>query len=131
LVHNSVLGVLNQRLVRRLCPNCCKPKEISDKLRQTLGRVAENSTFYAAEGCDQCLGRGYSGRLGVFELVTMDDQLIELFSSQAHLSDIRAHLKQRGSRSLFEHAVERAASGETSLEEVFRVIPYRSLQIGR
>ena len=131
LVHNSVLGVLNQRLVRRLCTHCRKPKEISEKLRQSLGSAARDATFYTAEGCEHCLNRGYSGRIGIFELLSVDDQLSELFSAQTPLPEIRNHLKSRGSKTLFDHAIERAVAGETSLEEVFRVIPYRSLQFGR
>jgi general secretion pathway protein E len=105
LLASSLLGVLAQRLVRQLCERC---------------RVEKNGTWHPV-GCDHCGQSGYSGRRGVYELLTIDDEARALIHSRAAEADILTLARSHGMRSLREDAQRWLLSGTTSLEEVLRV----------
>jgi general secretion pathway protein E len=109
LLASSLIGVGAQRLVRRLCLECRKPF------------VQESISYYSAVGCAACNRSGYRGRTGIYELLTVDDDLRRLIHDRASEQALRAHVVARGMKSLRDDAMRWAAAGVISLEEAVRV----------
>jgi type IV pilus assembly protein PilB len=125
LVTASLTGVLAQRLVRVICPQC---KEAytppADALRR-LGLDAAHRRelrLYRGRGCDFCRGTGYRGRIGVFELMVMTDRLRALVLSGASADQLRAAAREDGMRLMRQDGVEKVLEGVTTVEELLRVI---------
>ncbi|MDB5863442.1 MAG: putative type secretion system protein HxcR [Betaproteobacteria bacterium] len=121
LLASSLIGVGAQRLVRRLCPDCRKPFPADAAQLRTLGLLPRAGTFYTAQGCPSCNHSGYRGRTGIYELVTVDDDLRRLIHDRASEQTLREHVVRGGMRSLREDGMRWASEGVTSLEEVLRV----------
>lgn len=122
LLSSSLLGVLAQRLVRRLCPHCRQPGPVAGD----AGLPAEIGRLWQAVGCPHCAHTGYLGRLGVYELLEIDDALRPLVHQQSGEAALRAAARDpaRGAsllRLLHEDGQRWLQSGETSLEELLRV----------
>lgn len=131
LISSSVIGVLAQRLVRVLCPNCKAPVQTSREaiLRQGLPLDEEvgSSTggeisIFKAEGCDKCKGTGYKGRSGVHEIMMFSDEIRDevLKRSPSHI--LRRLAQANGMRTLQQDAVQKVMLGTTSVDEVLRVL---------
>ena len=121
LLASSLIGVGAQRLVRRLCLECRKPFAADAAQLHALGLVPTDGTLYSAQGCSACKGSGYRGRTGIYELLTVDDDLRRLIHDRASEQTLRAHVVSRGMRSLRDDGMRWAAQGVISLEEVVRV----------
>jgi general secretion pathway protein E len=121
LLASSLIGVGAQRLVRRLCPDCRKPFTPDPAQLQTLGFAPAVGTVYTAQACSACNQSGYRGRTGIYELLTVDDDLRRLIHDRASEHTLRAHAAKRGMRSLRDDGMRWVAAGVTSLEEVVRV----------
>jgi general secretion pathway protein E len=123
LVASSLLGVLAQRLVRRLCPACRRAHTPDAAERQLLanGNGGGDYPLFSAPGCEACAFTGYQGRSGIFELLLIDDESRRLIHGRAAESDLRDHARARGMKGLREDGMRWVRSGETSLEEVLRV----------
>jgi type II secretory ATPase GspE/PulE/Tfp pilus assembly ATPase PilB-like protein len=126
LVSSSVIGVLAQRLVRVLCPKCKEKCELDPKLLRSLGISVDELTgtieAWRAVGCPSCGGQGYRGRLGVFELLVMTDELRGLVASHASADRIAEVSRSQGMVTMLEDAVSKVFEGITSIEEVMRVV---------
>jgi len=121
LIASSLIGVLAQRLVRGLCPSCKQPYEPSDAERELLGlKPGEKANMFEAKGCVECDQIGYRGRIGIYELVNMDDGMRRLIHDQASENELTEHARTT-SRSLMHSGFDRVLQGKTTLEEVFRV----------
>ncbi len=125
LLASSLVGVGAQRLVRRLCVECRKPAFANAaagaaQLR-ALGLAPTGATLYSAQGCSACNGSGYRGRTGIYELLTVDDDLRRLIHDRASEQTLREHAVSRGTRSLRDDRMRWAGQGVISLEEVVRV----------
>ncbi|MBV8649719.1 type II secretion system ATPase GspE [Paludibacterium sp.] len=107
LLASSLLAVMAQRLVRRLCPDC----------RQPTGEAGR----YKPVGCPLCAASGYRGRMGLYELLSVDEALQRLIHAGAAEQQMRQHAVQHGMRSLRDDGMLRVDGGDTSLEEVLRV----------
>jgi general secretion pathway protein E len=122
LLSSTIAAVLAQRLVRRLCPTCKAPYEPDDAERKLLGLAAgERATIYRPAGCGRCGLTGFEGRVGVYELMVVDETLRRLIHEDASEQDIAAHAFRRAdtlATSGFRHVL----SGVTSIEEVLRVV---------
>lgn len=118
LLASSLTGVLAQRLVRRLCPHC-KQVHQGDAAECGLLGVSKAEIF-RAEGCEQCNHTGYQGRLGIYELVLIDEQVQQMIHSGGSELDIERYVRQH-TPSLQQSSLARVLAGETSLEEVLRV----------
>ncbi len=118
LLSSSVIGVLAQRLVRTLCPHCKEAHQADAAECQTLG--VEQATIYQAVGCDHCQHTGYQGRMGLYEMVTVDDTVRQLIHSNASEPEIEQYVRQK-SQSLLQSGLAKVVSGDTSLDEVLRV----------
>ncbi len=120
LLASTLIGVLAQRLVRRLCPACRTPYEPDAAERAAFGAHAPER-LYRAVGCGACNHAGYRGRTGIYELLVADDPLRRLVHDTAAESDLRAHAVAGGMRRLREDGLRWVRDGATSLDEVLRV----------
>jgi general secretion pathway protein E len=121
LLASSLIGVVAQRLVRRLCLECRKPFAADAAQLRALGLAPTDGTLYSAQGCPACNRTGYRGRTGIYELLMVDDDLRRLIHDRASEQALRTHVVSRGMRSLREDGMRWAAQGVISLEEVVRV----------
>lgn len=124
LIAASVVGVVAQRLVRQLCPACRKPYALpahAPEVRALGLDTTRERSFYLPVGCDRCSGEGYRGRVGVFEVMGLGEEMRAAVVRKAPTSDIRALARATGTRSLLEDAVDKAREGITSLSEAMRV----------
>lgn len=121
LLSSSLIGVGAQRLVRRLCTACRKPFTADAAQLRALGFTPADGTLYSAQGCTACNRTGYRGRTGIYELLTVDDDLRRLIHDRASEQVLRSHMLARGMRSLRDDGMRLAAQGIISLEEVVRV----------
>jgi type II secretory ATPase GspE/PulE/Tfp pilus assembly ATPase PilB-like protein len=125
LVQSAVTAVLAQRLVRLLCEKCKEPYEPSAEERQRLGIPADKAVTLSKareKGCTQCLGTGYRGRTGVHELLVFDNTIRDLLVGRPSVQVIRATARKAGMRTLLESGVTKVLSGQTSVDEVVRVL---------
>ena len=122
LVASTVEGVLAQRLVRLLCPHCKKkvPVGMAQDLPADFPKY-KVEFVYEPVGCRECTDTGYSGRIGVFELLTTDEKLQEMCADNASATKIRAHAVQHGMRTLRQSGWEQVEIGVTSVSEVVRI----------
>ena len=122
LVSASVVGVLGQRLVRKICTNCKEPYDPPINIRRAVERVAgEVETFYQGAGCAKCRNTGFVGRIGIYELLVPGEQLKEKFSADTSLNEIRELAKESGMITLRDDGMGKVKAGITTVEEVFRV----------
>ncbi|MDF1699741.1 MAG: ATPase, T2SS/T4P/T4SS family, partial [Planctomycetota bacterium] len=125
LAATAVMAVLAQRLVRTLCLTCRQPHEPAGTLLQAVGLKQADiagRTLYRAVGCKECRFEGYRGRLGIFEMFTMDTLLRELVNNGASTMEIREQARLSGGlRSLREDGVRKVLDGTTTIEEILRV----------
>lgn len=131
LISSSIIGILAQRLIRNLCPNC---KEQYTATRESLLRygfpVPEELgadthgelTLFKAKGCDKCKNTGYKGRSGVHELLTMNDEMRDLILNNGAAHELRKLAIDNGMRTLQQDAMAKILTGVTSVDEVIRVI---------
>ncbi|MGI9457462.1 MAG: GspE/PulE family protein, partial [Aeoliella sp.] len=124
LVAGSVVGILAQRLVRVICSKCKQAYTPPDRDLEAAGitpEMAETATFMKGRGCSHCGGGGYRGRLGVFELMTMNARIRELTFQGASTQEIRKEAVGLGMTTLYDDALMKVCTGVTTIEEVFRV----------
>ena len=125
LLASTLSGIVAQRLVRTLCPTCKEPysplPEIVDELH--LGRLTDNAeiTLYRTQGCEQCAGSGYFGRICIGEVMVMDDAINSLLMKRADTRQIHDAATGSGMRTMFEDGLCKALEGTTSIEEIIRV----------
>jgi type II secretory ATPase GspE/PulE/Tfp pilus assembly ATPase PilB-like protein len=120
LLSTSLTAVLAQRLVRRICPDCKTAYTPEKRLIKEL-ELPEGTKLYKGEGCLVCRKTGYRGRLGLFELLTVNEEIRKLIINHATGSEIQTAAQKNGMKTLFEDGVDKALSGQTTMEEVFRV----------
>jgi type IV pilus assembly protein PilB len=125
LIAASVIGVLAQRLGRRICNNCKEPyKPPAEALRRIGFKLddLDNTVFYRGRGCEQCRHTGYRERTGVFELMLMNEEIQDLIVKRAPLSEIRAAALANGMKTLKMDGFAKVLAGITTVEEVMRVV---------
>lgn len=120
LIADSVVGIVAQRLVRRLCPYCKKEHLVTTSEAAYLG-VEEGTTIYTADGCQRCGNTGYHGRIGVYEIMEITPQLAEMISNRESADNIREEAVQEGMFTLKQSAREFVLKGTTSLSEMQRI----------
>ena len=124
LVASSVIAVLAQRLVRINCPKCKQPHQPLDTQIEAAGITPEmlkGATFMKGRGCAHCTKSGYKGRLGIFELMVMNNKIRELAFQGAATQEIRRAAVSGGMKVMFDDGIQKALRGVTTLDEVFRV----------
>ncbi len=127
ILAGNIIGIIGQRLIRRLCPSCRTEAMPSDMERRLLGLGTGDTTpIFRATGCDHCDHTGYRGRIAVMELLWMDSDLDELVARRATRREITEMAVAKGFRPLAEDSLRRILDGSTTLEEVSRVIDLTS-----
>jgi type II secretory ATPase GspE/PulE/Tfp pilus assembly ATPase PilB-like protein len=124
LISSSLVGVLAQRLVRRLCVNCRVEWPITDAMRERLrllGAGEPTGSFYHGGGCEECRGTGYRGRVGVFELLAITPELRELILQRKSSGSIK-DAARTSIMTMQQDAMQKANAGITSVEEILRVV---------
>ena len=118
--------VVAQRLARRLCPNCTQPdriaKEVLVGMEFPFQHLSEEPRFHKAVGCQRCGGTGYRGRLGIYELMMVTEEIRELISRRAPASDVTRAAESNGMVRLKDDGLLKAANGQTTIEEVLRTV---------
>lgn len=123
LIAASVIGAVSQRLVRRLCPNCKEPETPAEHLLKTLN-IPEGTKIQAfrGRGCHQCRQSGYKGRVGIFEILKVNDPIRKKITSGCDFSEIEKEARKSGFKSMMEDGVEKIEKGLTSVEEVIKAV---------
>jgi len=122
LVSSSLEGVLAQRLVRRICPQCRVPHQLESALRlqaETLGGGMAGP-FFRGAGCEECRSTGYHGRVGIFELLVIGNELREMILQKQANAALKS-AAQKTMRTMHQDALLKAAAGVTTVEEILRV----------
>src|SRR5678815_4348134 len=123
MLASSVLGVMGLRLVRKVCPNCqhvCEPP--ASQLKLVPEQYLSGAQFRQGNGCEQCNHTGYSGRLPVSEMLVVTEPFREAVLKKLPTSALEEIAIQEGMRTLWQNGLYRALSGETTLEEIIRVV---------
>ena len=122
LVASSVVAVLAQRLLRRICPDCKRPYRASEEELSRLDLPPGAAvTLYRGAGCAACSQTGYRGRTGIFELMVLDDDIRRLIGGKADSTAIKQTAIAKGMVTLKQEGAERVIQGHTTLEEVMRI----------
>lgn len=122
LIGAAINGVLAQRLVRKICEHCKQPAEMNDELREfALLQGIETSKIMSGPGCERCRRLGYSGRLGLYELLVVDDQLRDIIARNPNVTEFRRLCCERGMVTLRQDGFKKVGDGKTSVEEILRV----------
>lgn len=124
IMAGNIIGIIAQRLVRRLCPHCKQSAPADEAERRLLGvaNTPESLALYRPVGCDRCQHQGYKGRLAIMELLKMTPQLDELVGRRASLRELGEAARALGFRSLADDGLRRVVEGVTTLAEVARVV---------
>ena len=121
LLADSLVGIIAQRLVRRLCPYCKKPHSITDTERRIMGiRADVNPEIYEPVGCERCDNTGYSGRIGIYEIMKITPPLKELISKNASVSELKQMGMREGMHTLRQSATMLVIKGITSVHEMIK-----------
>ena len=118
LVATVLRGVLAQRLVRRICPQCRHEVEVDPTHRKVVEAVAPVECFHAGEGCSRCRGTGFSGRIGVFELLVPEGAVVDAIAAAVPHRELFRIASESGIVSMREDGLRKVAEGVTTLEEV-------------
>jgi len=122
LIAASLNAVLAQRLVRKICPDCKEIYEVPENIRKYVADagVAPEELFHGA-GCDACRGSGYVGRIGIYELLVIDDVFRDMINKDSSVANMRRVFRESGSPGLFDDGIKKVKQGVTTIEEVLRV----------
>jgi len=120
LVLNALMGVVAQRLVKRLCVSCKRSRRATDEEKHILG-VESNLTIFESKGCNACGSSGYSGRIAIHEILVMDSELRVMFNKGSDIKDIEQKAIEKGMKTLAQSAKELIFEGVTSISEMLRV----------
>ena len=124
LIASSVRAILAQRLVRKLCPNCKMPASLNEAEMRSFnldaGQVAE-SNIMGPKGCEMCRNLGYRGRIGIFEIFKIDDEVRHLINEDLTSPQLRRRARELGMRTLREDGIRKVLAGITAPDEILRV----------
>jgi type IV pilus assembly protein PilB len=122
LIAASLNAVLAQRLVRKICPKCKQPCEISPHARRYMEKAGvQPEQMYHGAGCEDCRGSGYVGRVGIYELLVIDERFRDMINKDPSAGNMRRVFHEIGRRSLFDDGIIKVKQGLTTIEEVLRV----------
>ena len=123
VLSGNIIGIVAQRLMRRLCKHCKQPYEASAADCKLLGvDVGKAPTLHRSVGCDQCDFQGYKGRLAILEILKFDPEFDEMIAHRATTRELLKAAISRGFKTLADDAIRRALDGNTALDEVLRVV---------
>ena len=122
LIAASLNAVLAQRLVRKICPKCKKTYRVPEGMREYIKAAGiKAKQFYHGAGCEDCRGSGYVGRVGIYELLVIDEAFRDMINKDSSVNNMRRLFRESGQRSLFDDGLIKVKRGLTTIEEVLRV----------
>ena len=121
LISSALVGVVAQRLVRKICGKCIEPVKISEKYREIFS-LDPGEEYFHGKGCEFCHGTGYTGRIGIFEILKINDQIREGILSGASITDLRSLAVKNGMRRLQDSGLDLVKKGITSFDELLSVM---------
>ncbi len=123
LIASALEGVIAQRLVRKICHKCKEAYKPSEEELKELG-IEENSHiyFYKGKGCENCMGTGYRGRTGIYEVLELDEDLKKFILKTQDAVEIRSYAKGKGFKSMLEDGIRKIMAGITTTEEVLKAV---------
>ncbi|HUW18750.1 MAG TPA: GspE/PulE family protein [Sedimentisphaerales bacterium] len=122
LIAASLNAVLAQRLVRKICPKCKKTYKAPENIRKYVEKAGVKSKeLFHGTGCDNCRGSGYAGRIGIYELLVVDEEFRDMINKDSSVNNMRRAFQKSGQPALFEDGVKKVKQGLTTIEEVLRV----------
>jgi len=119
IVASSLLAVIAQRLVRRICPRCKEEYKPDKEILQLLGLREDEGPFFKGKGCEYCKNSGYKGRTGIYEILEITPEIARMIAEKASAYDIEL---AAGLKKMKEDGIEKAKAGITTLEEILRVV---------
>ncbi len=128
LIASTINLAMGQRLVRKICPDCKTERKVTEgELKTLVGILSEKllvgrQVFYTGKGCSACDSSGYRGRLGIYEVMEMDDELRSAITRQADASEIKRIAVKNGMTTMIEDGFQKVLAGITTIEEILRVI---------
>jgi type IV pilus assembly protein PilB len=124
LIASALVGVIAQRLVRKICSKCIEPFEPGNKYRDIYA-LGPDFTFFHGKGCDFCHYTGYSGRIGIFEILKINDELREAILAGATLTNLRNIAFKNGMRRLFDSGLHLVRNGITTMDEILAATSFQ------
>ncbi|WP_456401677.1 GspE/PulE family protein [Persephonella sp.] len=125
LVASSLEGVIAQRLVRKICKSCKKTYKADEgtlyELKKYLSDIPDDLTLYKGEGCEECLGSGYKGRIAIYEIMEIDEEMRTVISKQPESMAVREKALSKGMKPLIIDGFNKVLKGVTTIEEVLQV----------
>jgi type II secretory ATPase GspE/PulE/Tfp pilus assembly ATPase PilB-like protein len=121
LASTAILGAMSQRLVRRLCPHCREAFTPTEAMRAEFP-MPEDALLYQNGGCDACNNIGFRGRMGLFEIMPVDDRIQYLVLNRSPAGEIETSARDKGFRTMAEDGLQKCLDGLTTLKEVMRVV---------
>ena len=122
LIAASLNGILAQRLVRKICPDCKQPYKAAESILDYAKAAGiKPSELMHGAGCDSCKNSGYTGRIGIFEMLVVDDKFKNMINQDASADSMRRFFTESGSFSLFDDGMRKVQKGLTTIEEVLRI----------
>jgi type IV pilus assembly protein PilB len=121
LVASAVRAIMAQRLVRRICVNCVEPYQPTEKELRALNlkpEQIEQANFRKGRGCDKCRDTGYKGRMGIFEIIVLDDEIRRMVNEGLSVSELRQRARDLGMRTMREDGIRKVLAGMTTPDEV-------------
>ena len=122
LIAASLNAVLAQRLVRKICSKCKTEYQMPENIRKHIAKSGiKTKELFAGAGCDDCRGTGYVGRMGIYELLVIDDIFRDMINKDSSVSNMRRIFRESGQPCLFDDGIKKMERGLTTIEEVLRV----------
>jgi type IV pilus assembly protein PilB len=122
LIAAAVNAILAQRLVRKICSGCrCEYKPSDEMLEFLTLQGLQSEKLYKGAGCDKCRKTGYAGRLGIYELMVMDDAMRDIVTRNPEVNQLRKLARERGLVTLREDGFQKVLKGQTTVDEILRV----------
>jgi type IV pilus assembly protein PilB len=125
LISSSLLAIIAQRLVRRLCPDCrikgTVPNELKLRWSKTIGDIPFSEAYFPA-GCKKCNNSGFLGRKGIFEMIPVSDEIRSMITENRSETQLKNYLRSQGMKSMTQSGIEKIKQGITTPEEVLRVV---------
>jgi len=126
LVASSLVASLAQRLVRRICPHCKEEDRLlNPRIRNEIAQITEltpsDVVTWHGRGCNECTDTGYRGRIAIFELFLLDEEIRDMVSGGSTTSELRRTARERGMRTLREDGWDKVLAGHTTADEIARI----------
>jgi type IV pilus assembly protein PilB len=122
LISAALNAILAQRLVRKICPDCREKYKPSDNLRRCAAQAGiEPEVLYRGKGCDKCRKSGYVGRIGIYELLVIDEEFKAIINENCTVESLKAAFEKKGKSSLYQDGMRKVRDGITTIDEVLRV----------